>query len=135
MRGLVTIVAALSLGACNAIADTKSAEQGVTAFHTAMDAGQYEPIYDASAADMKTDLTKPEFVQFLGGLHGKLGAYKSGKTVGWHDNVAPGGHYVTLNRQVEFERGPATEEFVFRIEKGKTLLAGYHVSSRALVTS
>jgi hypothetical protein len=135
MRGLAIAAVALALGACNAVADTKAAEQGVKDFHAAMDAGQYDPIYDASAPDMKSDLTKPEFAQFLGGLHGKLGAYKSGKTVGWHDNVDTGGHYVTLNRKVEFERGPATEEFVFRIEKGKTMLAGYHVSSRALVTS
>jgi hypothetical protein len=41
---------------------------------------------------------------------------------------------VTLNREAQFERGPGSEEFVFRIEKGNAVLAGYHVNSNALVT-
>jgi hypothetical protein len=128
------LVALLSLGACSFGADTKAAEDGVAAFHRAADAGQYAAIYDSSAADMKSSISREGFVQFLGGLHAKLGSFKTGKTTGWNDNANTSGHYVTLNREAQFERGPGTEEFVFRIESGRAVLAGYHVNSNVLVT-
>jgi hypothetical protein len=122
------------LGACSFGADTKAAEDGVTAFHKAMDAGEYAAIYDGSASEMKSSISREGFAQLLGGLHTKLGSFRSGKTTGWNDNANTSGHFVTLNRDAQFQRGPGTEEFVFRIEKGKAVLAGYHVNSNLLVT-
>ena len=132
--GALAVLLALTLGGCSAVKDTKVAEEGVTSFHQAMDAGQYGPIYDASASDLKSSVTRNKFIALMTALHSKFGPYRSGKTVGWNDNVNTGGHYVNLNRQAEFERGPVTEEFVFRIEKEKAILAGYHVKSDLLIT-
>lgn len=135
MRRLVVLLAGLALlGACSPAADTKAAEDGVTAFHQTMDGGRYAVIYDASAADMKSAISRDDFVKLLTGLHAKLGSFRSGKTTNWNDNAGTGGHYVTLTRQAQFERGPGTEEFVFRIENGRAVLAGYHVNSNVLVT-
>jgi hypothetical protein len=135
MKHLAVIVGALLLSACNASADTDAAEKGVSSFHRAMDSGQYAAIYDASDSDMKSSISKGEFVKFLTGLHGKLGAFKNGKTTGWNDNVATGGHYVTLTREAKFDRGPGNEQFLFRIDNGTAVLAGYRVNSNVLVTS
>lgn len=129
------LLVALTLGGCSAVKDTKVAEEGVASFHQAMDAGQYGPIYDASSNDMKSSITRQKFIALMGGLHAKLGSYRSGKTVGWNDNVNTSGHFVTLNRSVQFERGPGTEEFVFRIKNGSAVLGGYHVNSDLLITS
>jgi hypothetical protein len=130
----VSLAAILLLAGCSPAADTKAAEEGVTAFHRTMDAGQYAPIYDGSAPDMKSAISRDDFVKLLTGLHSKLGSFQSGKTTGWNDNANTGGHYVTLSREAHFERGSGTEEFVFRIENGRAVLAGYHVNSNALVT-
>jgi len=131
---LVALLAMLSLGSCSPGADTKAAEEGVTGFHQTMDAGQYAAIYDASASDMKSSISRDDFISLLTGLHNKLGAFKGGKTTGWHDNATTGGHYVALVREAQFEKGPGTENFVFRMERGRPVLAGYHVSSNVLVT-
>ena len=99
-----------------------------------MDAGHYAAIYNGSASDMKSSASQGDLIKLLTGLRSKLGNYRTGKTIGWTDNKGTGGHYVTLVRQAQFERGTAKEEFVFRIEKGRAVLAGYHVTSNALVT-
>ena len=132
-RWVMTILAALSLAGCSAIDDTKAAETGVTAFHRAMDAGQFAAIYDASGPEMKSSLSRDDFVKMLTAMHGKLGAYRSGKTTNWNVNYNAGGHMVTLNREAQFERGPGTEEFVFRVEGDKATLLGWHVNSNALI--
>ena len=78
-------------------------------------------------------ISRDEFVKFLGALHGKLGSFKSGKTTGWNVNVGTGGHMVTLTREAQFEKGPGTEQFVFRVQGERAVLAGYHVNSRLLI--
>jgi hypothetical protein len=134
MKRLVILLAGLALLGCSPAADTKAAEDGVTAFHRMMDAGQYAAIYDASAPDMKSAISRVDFVKLLTALHAKLGSFNFGKTTNWNDNANTGGHHVTLTREAQFERGPGTEEFVFRIENGHAVLAGYHVNSNVLVT-
>ena len=133
-RWLLSILAAVSLSGCSAAADTKAAEAGVTEFHRAMDAGQYAAIYDASAAEMKSSVSRDDFVKLLTALHDRMGRYKSGKTTSWNVNVGTDGHLVTLNREAQFERGPGTEEFVFRVQGDRAILAGWHVKSNLLVT-
>jgi hypothetical protein len=131
---ILSMLAAIALVGCSAAADTKAAESGVANFHQAMDAGRYAAIYDSSAPEMKSSISRDEFVKFLTALHGKLGAFKSGKTTGWNVNVGTGGHMVTLTREAQFERGPGTEEFLFRVDNDRAVLAGYHVNSRLLIT-
>jgi len=133
-RWLFTIFAALALAGCSAAADTKAAEAGVAKFHTDMDAGKYAQIYAASAVEMKSSISRDDFIKLLTGMHDKLGPYKSGKTTSWNVNVGTGGHMVTLQREVQFGRGPGTEEFVFRVQGNRAILAGWHVNSNALVT-
>jgi len=122
------------LASCSPAADTKSAEQAVTAFHRAMDAQQYEPIYNSSDAQMKKAVSRDRFVKLLTVFHAKLGSFKNGKTVGWNDSATTSGDYVTLNRDAVFERGPATEQFIFRMDGNRASLVGYHVNSDLLIT-
>lgn len=129
MKRTIAIALAALLASCSPVADTKAAEAGVERFHQAMDTGHLGEAYDASAVDMKSTTTRENFVTMFSAIHTGLGNYKSGKTVGWKDNTTTDGHFVVLNRQAQFEHGSASEEFVFRIEKGGAVLAGYHVSS------
>lgn len=133
-RWFLSIVAALTLVGCSAAADTKTAETGVSAFHKAMDAGKYAAIYDASGEEMKSSISRDDFVKLLTAMNDKLGPYKSGKTTGWNVNVGTGGHVVTLNRDAQYERGPGQEEFVFRVQGDRATLLGWHVTSNLLIT-
>jgi hypothetical protein len=133
-RSLEIIIGTLALTGCNPAADTKAADAGVVAFHQAMDAGRYGDIYDRASPEMKTSMSREEFIKFLAGLHGKLGAFQSGATTNWNDNSTTSGHYLSLERSAKFERGPATEDFVFRIDGAQARLAGYHINSNALIT-
>jgi hypothetical protein len=132
-RLLLGLALALLLGACSGGASTEAAEKGVVSFHRDLDAGKYVEIYDASASDMKSTISREDFAKLLDAFHRKLGPFKSGKTVSWNVNFATGGNYVTLQREAQFGRGPGTEEFVFRVVNDHAILAGYHVNSNLLI--
>ncbi len=70
------------------------------------------------------------------GLSRKLGAWQSSKEPAWKVFVGTSGRTVTLQYGSQFERAPATEEFVWRVgSEGTPVLLGYNVSSRALVAN
>ena len=129
----LALCVAISLAGCSIGANTKAAEQGVASFHEAMNAGQHAVIYDGSSSEMKSAISRDEFIKLLNGLQGKLGKFKTGKTANWNVNSGTGGTFVTLNREAQFEKGPGTEEFVFRMDGERAVLAGYHVNSNLLV--
>ena len=128
------IALSMLLGSCSPTADTNAAEQGVRAFHQAMDSGQYAEIYDQSDSQMKQATPRDRFIKLLTVFHSKLGSFQNGKTVGWNDNATPSGRFVTLNRDAQFARGPATEQFIFRVSGDRAVLVGYHLNSDLLIT-
>jgi hypothetical protein len=128
-KGFVSILGAVALSGCNAVSDTKAAEQGVVALHQAFDAGQFATVYDESAPEMKNSISRDAFASTFGGIYGRTGAFKSGKTTGWKVNYGTDGNMVALNRDARFQNARGTEEFVFRVKGGKAVLAGYHVKT------
>ena len=135
MKKFWPMLAALTvIAGCNPAADTKAAEQGVTAFHASLNAGRFDEIYTRTDADFKAISTQQDFTKLLDVIHRKLGNFKSGTTVGWNVNVNNGEHYVTLNRKADYERGPADEQFIFKLDGDKPLLVGYHINSNTLIT-
>ena len=129
MRALWMALLALSLASCSAGKDTTAAEQGVAALHQAFATGQFGAVYDGSAPEMKNSISREGFVNTFGGIYGRTGPYKSGKTTGWKVNYGSDGNMVTLNRDAQFQNARGTEEFVFRMRGGKAVLAGYHIKT------
>ena len=134
MKHILSIALFMLLAACSGTESVKIAEQGVGQFHAELNAGHYAQLYEKSASDMKAATKRDEFVAFLVGAHKKLGAFKSGKQVGWNDNYATGGHFVTLQYESQFERGLAQEQFVFRLKDDQSILVGYQINSNLFVT-
>lgn len=132
-RMVIGMLGALALAGCSFGADVPVAEKAIAAFHAQLDAAQFDAIYAGSAKEMKSTTTQAQLTAFLAAVHRKLGLLKSGKSVGWNENLNPGGHFMTINYQAVYERGPAAENFVYRIDDGKATLVGYHVNSDALV--
>ena len=95
------------------------------------------PVF-AGQIDGATELNSgrvADFTKLLAAVHRKLGNFQSGKTANWNDNATTGGHYLTLQRTAQFERGPAQEEFVFKMDGQEAVLIGYHIASNTLITS
>jgi hypothetical protein len=132
-RTMMAMLGALALAGCSIGADVPVAQKAITAFHAQLDAAQFGPIYTQSGKEMRDSTTQPRLTAILEAVHRKLGLFKSGKSIGWNDNVNTSGHYIAINYQAVYEHGPAAENFVYRIDNGKATLAGYHVNSDVLV--
>ncbi|HMI18443.1 MAG TPA: hypothetical protein VK533_02750 [Sphingomonas sp.] len=127
------IVALLALSGCSIGKDVPIAEQAVDGFHRQLNAGQFDAIYAASAADMKAVSPQTTLTALLGAIHRKLGLFKSGKVIGWNDNASTSGHFITLNYSAVYANGPADENFVYRMDGQQAVLAGYHINSDQLI--
>jgi len=132
MRVLIA-AALLLLAGCSMSADTKLAEQAVTQFHSTLDAGQFDSLYEHAADDLKNSTQRERFVAFVDAVHRKLGTYQSSTEKNWNISYHPTGTYVTLSYTSTYAGGEANEEFVYRLEGQSALLAGYHVNSDALI--
>jgi len=127
------MAALLALGGCSFGKDVSIAEKAVDAFHAQLDAGQFDAIYTAGSADLKARAKQADMVALLSAVHRKLGAFRSGKTQGWNDNIDTAGHMITLSYGATYQNGTADEQFVYRLESGQVRLAGYHVNSDQLI--
>jgi hypothetical protein len=126
------IAAALSAG-CSMSADSKLAEEAVPEFHRLLDGAKFDAIYDGSSDELKQAATRKDFVDLLAAVHRKLGTSGTSNQLNWNVNYNVSGAYVTLAYQTAYAEGDATEQFVYHLEQGRALLAGYHVNSNALI--
>ncbi|MEO5773767.1 MAG: DUF3887 domain-containing protein [Sphingomicrobium sp.] len=131
----LTLLGLLALSSCSAAGDTKAAEAAVVQFHSDLNGARFDKIYSETAPEFKSASTRPDFTKLLEAVHRKLGSFRSGKTIGWNDNVNTSGHFVILNRQAQFEKGPAEEQFIFKLNGTNSVIVGYHIASNTLITS
>jgi hypothetical protein len=126
-------LALLLLVSCSISDDTKLAKYQVDTFHALLSSGKYNTIYSSASSDLQSATTMNDFIELLSAVGRKLGITKSSSNVSWNVNYHTSGTFVTLTQNTEFEHGDAEETFVYRIVDDRALLAGYHISSNALV--
>lgn len=129
----LTALLPLALGACSLGQNVKLADGSIAQFHQALNAGQFQPIYRHSAPDLKAVTSEDKMVALLGAVHRKLGAFKSGTSQGWNENLTPAGHFVTISYAATYEKGQASEQFVYRIGNNQAKLVSYNINSDALI--
>src|SRR3954447_12870973 len=133
MRLAPLFLAALAaLAGCSPGAEVPAAERAAASFHAQLDSGRFTAIYAQSSDEMKRTTSQPDLVRLLKAVHARLGRFRSGRTAGWNDSRTSVGRFVTLDYAATYEAGAAQENFVFRIDGGRAVLAGYHVDSKAL---
>jgi hypothetical protein len=131
---LLTVLASLAaLAACSPGAEVPAAERAAASFHAQLDAGRFAAIYAQSSDEMKRTTSQQDLVRLLDAVHARLGRFRSGRTAGWNDSRTSAGRFVALDYAATYERGAAQENFVFRVDDGRAVLAGYHVDSKALL--
>ena len=128
---LMVLMAALAVTGCAVGKDLGTTDQAVTAFHAQLDAGKFSAIEDSAGPEIKT--TPGSLTAILAGVHDRLGAVKSTSRNAFGDNVNNGDHTVTVTYATIFEKGPGSEEFVFRMVGAAPQLIGYHIKSQALL--
>ena len=131
VRYIVRGAALAALAGCSMGADVKIGGDAVAAFHRQLDAGQFAAIESGGGPEIKTPPGR--LVQLLEVVHRKLGQIKSSQQVGFNDQVNTGGHFMALDYKTTFANGVAAENFYYRIDGGKAVLAGYHINSDALI--
>lgn len=132
-RGLLSLGLALMAAACSVSENTQLAEREVDRFHQQLTAGSVEELYAGSAEDFRKSGKKEEIIGFLDAVHRKLGPLKTTQMKSWKVNYHTSGRFVTLVYDSEYTGGTASEQFTFRIQGDRALLAGYHINSTALV--
>jgi len=136
--GLVTIVictaAVLAMTSCSMSEDKNIADAAVKLFHTQLGSEQIHEIYIGTSDEFRKASTEAQFTEFLSAVKRKLGSVKSSTPMGWRVNYVPMGTIVNLEYQTEFDDGPATESFSWRIKGKHAELMGYNINSAALIT-
>ncbi len=122
------------LSACSATDDSNTAESQVPLFHQALDATQFESLYENSSAELKKAVSKKEFIAYLNEVHDRLGNVKSAEKISSNVNFASN-TYVTLSYNTEFERGKGSERFIYRVNSKQVFLYSYHIQSSKLPTN
>lgn len=134
MRGwIAALLAAGMLAACSPMQDISGADAQIAAFHKALNAQDFATIYAQSAPEMKAATTPDAHTKLMSAIHRKLGNFQSGADTSWNDNVATGGHFLTIGYAAKYDRGTATETFVYGIDGARALLVSYNVNSTALI--
>ena len=135
VRSILVCVSVLAILGCSAKADIAASERAVEEFRALLAAQQYEKIYSGSSSELKQSVSQADLDKLLDAIHRKLGKVSAAQPNAWHVNVNTAGTFVTLGYQTTFERGDATERFVYRIEDGKARLVSYQINSLALVAN
>ena len=127
--------AVLLFCSCGAITKDKViAEQATVQFHSQLNAGQYNSVYDAADPKLHEATTEANLAKLLDAVHRKLGTVRQSNLLGWSTNWHTGqGTTVTLSYNTTFSAGSGTEQFVWHIDQNRALLYGYDINSADLI--
>jgi hypothetical protein len=120
--------AAVCLGGC-AGKSRDEAQAATERFRARYVRGAYAEIYGRAAPELRASATEAQFVKLMERTSQKLGSWQSAESVGWRVNVGTAGRIVMLGFKSQFEKGVASEEFLWRIQEPEPALAGYHINS------
>ncbi|MBD3728378.1 MAG: DUF4019 domain-containing protein [Sphingomonadales bacterium] len=135
MRKVLPLVVAIAVGlsGCNAAQSVDDAQAEVSVFHSELNDGDFAAIWREADEQMHSSASREKFDRFLGAVHTKLGRAGASKQAGWRVNATPGGTFVILNMETQFERGKGTETFTFRRSGDDIKLVGYYIVSDELI--
>jgi len=128
---ILSVTAAVALGGCSMGQDMSATDSAVADFHAKLNNGQFAAIAAAAGPEMKNGGI--DFPAFIEKIHTKLGTFRSATRQGFNDNINNGDHTFTASYASVYSTGPASENFVYRLNGGKPVLIGYHVESAALL--
>jgi hypothetical protein len=124
-------IAIASLVGCGA-KSREAAQAATEKFRTRVIRGAYAEIYRQTTPEFRASATEEQFEKAMKAIDKKLGRFQSAPPPGWRVNVGTGGKTVFLVYKSQFEKGGATEEFVWKPADAEPKLTGYHINSPLL---
>ncbi len=130
MRVLILFLAAASLQGCLLPENFDDAEQSVALFHERLNSESYEQIWELTAPAFDDGQIRDDARALFSAIHARLGpALESEEVDASFYASSEEGSTVTLVYRTTFERGAATETFVFTVDSGKPLIWNYNINS------
>lgn len=134
MRVISVALMCVASAGCSFSSDTKAAAQQTEVFYQRLNAGTFDEIYADTSPGLKKATTADQFRSLLGAVHRKLGIHRAGRQEGWSVNATTGGTFTRLTYASTYDRGPATETFVYLTTQGaRPVLNGYNINSMAMM--
>lgn len=129
---IAVIVVAIPLMARSCATTRDAAEAASLEFRMRIKSGAYGEIVLAATPELRKSTSEADFGKAMESVRDRLGVWQWSEEPTWKVFAGTGGQTVTLVYSSHFERGTATEEFVWLVRHGRPALAGYHVKSSAL---
>lgn len=122
---------AVTLQGCLLPENIDDAEQSVVVFHERLNEADYDQIWTLTAPAFSNQEMRDEARALFAAMHSHLGPVLESEEIdASFYRYADAGETVTLVYHTTFERGQATETFVFTVGSGKPLIWNYNINSR-----
>jgi len=106
---------------------------GVRQFHSLLNSGQCERIYEGASDAFRTAGSKEDLIKFLQTIHRKLGDAGTHTLDSMNVTATPTGTYITAVYRTTFAGGEAVETFTWVKSGQRVVLNGYNIQSLKLI--
>jgi hypothetical protein len=130
---VISIGLLMGLAACGFSENKRKADGAVEVFHRQFNDSQYAEIYGAATPAFRSTGAQADWVAYLEGVRRKIGAFKTSTPGSTNVTKAPGGTFVSITCNSQFDQDTAVEEFTFQIAGERAILYHYNINSRVLV--
>jgi hypothetical protein len=111
----------------------KLGDAAVAQFHAQWNAGKEDDIVRDSHPRFKESVSLEKFRGLTGHLRSKLGSFQSSERTGISLNTNNGDTTLNMKYAAKFEKGDATESFVFDYNGEQPLLLHFNIESPLLI--
>ncbi len=129
IKFLIAALAGLLLAACNPMAQLEGAEQQIAEFHATYNEGDARALYGATAQEFRDVTPIGDMNELVAFVTERMGKVESAERAGFNVNSENGVTRTTVTMTTQFEKGEATETFVFQGGGEDMGLVGWNVDS------
>lgn len=129
LKTLTAALAALLLAACNPMAQLNEAEAQVESFHDTYNEGDARALYGLTGEPFREVTSAQDMVDLVALVDERMGKVVSSEREGININSDNGTTTTTVTMKTEFEKGEATETFIFMGSGEDMGLVGWNVDS------
>ena len=124
-RSIIGVIALLVAG-CNFFeSPIENAEEEISVFHEAYNAGEYGAIYSRSSEHLIESVSSHVFEQRLANLQSEVGQYRSSRLLKTSSSSSPSCVKAEIVRYSQFDRGSVEEIFEYVLEDEEYRLKSY----------
>jgi hypothetical protein len=115
-------------------AGARLSDDAVRHFHSQLDSGAYGDILGESDEAFQNSGNRDEIINFLTGVHSKLGLSHGFTRTNIFVNATTSGTFIKVTYESTFDQGGAVETFTWRKATAGLKLVSYQVNSNIFIT-